>query len=326
MPARWLANSAGRRMTHKVPTARLEDKLLDVHKRIERNIKQFETVHYVYVLDNIGKLTGVLSSKDLYTSSKTKKVKDVCKKQNLVMVKPWQHQERVAYLALRHNVKAVPVVDADHTFLGVIPSDEILRILYHETHEDLMRKAGIHAGHDPFDNVLTMSLWQSFKHRIPWLFIGLLGGIFAAQIIGFFEQTLEHHLILAAFIPLIVYMGGAVATQMETFIIRDIAVDHDLPFFRYVLKQLMVIFCIAALFSLSLFAIGSLLYGSPHLSGVLAASMFGAIVSSVFTGLLVPYLFHRLRMDPANASGPMATIIQDIMSIVIYFSVASMLL
>lgn len=293
---------------------------------IETNIKDFETINYVYVLEDSGKLIGIISLKEIFSRPAHIKAGRICRRKDLATIKPWKHQERVAYLALKHNIKAVPVVDGRHKFLGVIPSDTILHILYKETHEDLMRRAGIHSGHPPFDNILTMSLWQSFKHRLPWLFIGLVGGILAAKIIGVFEETLAQNLILAAFIPLIVYMSDAVGTQMEAFIIRDLAVDRHLPFLRYVFKQFVLVVVLAFFFSIILFAAGSYLYATPYIGIVLGASLFGAICSSMFTGLLIPYGFHKLKMDPANASGPVATVIQDILSIVIYFSIASYLL
>jgi len=310
-----------------VPTTTADRTLADIHHDIEKNIRKLETINYVYVLDEAGKLIGILSLKDVVgDSSRTKKAWQLCKKEQLVTVKPWTDQERVAYLALKHNIKAVPVVDADHTFLGVIPSDAILHILYKETHEDLMRRAGIHSGHAPFDDVLSMPIGRSLLHRLPWLLIGLLGGVLTARVIGLFEETLEQNLILAAFIPLIVYMSDAVGTQMEAFIIRDIAVDHRLPFLRYFGKQLFIVFLIAVLFGVLIFLAGSLLSDNPAISMVLAVSLFGAVCSSVFTGLLIPYGFHKLRMDPANASGPVATIIQDLLSIVIYFGIAAALL
>jgi len=323
----WPHDSAGRRMIRNVPTTTADRTLADVQKEIKKNIKHLESINYVYVLDPEGKLEGILSLKDVFALPAASKVGQVCKKDLLVMAHPLAHQERVAYLALKHNIKAVPIVDHDHLFLGVIPSDSILQILHKEMHEDLLRRAGIHSGHSHFDDVLNMSLWQSLKHRVPWLFIGLMGGVFAAQIIGFFEATLEENLILAAFIPLIVYMSSAVGTQMEAFIIRDLAIDTHLPFLRYLLKQFFVILLIAIIFSLFLFGVSLLFYSNGiQLSTLLGITLFTAITSSVITGLLVPYGFHRLRMDPANASGPMATIIQDLLSIILYLGIATMML
>jgi len=171
--------------------------------------------------------------------------------------------------------------------------------------------------------VLTLSLWQSLTHRLPWLLIGLFGGLLTAKIVGLFEHTLQQNIILAAFIPLIVYMGDAVGTQIEAYVIRDVALHRDLPALRYFLRQCAVVFCLAVIVSVLLFSSLYLLHGSPHIASVIAVSLGTAVLSSVCTGMLIPYGFMQLSMDPANASGPVATLVQDFLSIVVYFSIAS---
>jgi magnesium transporter len=161
---------------------------------------------------------------------------------------------------------------------------------------------------------------------MPWLVLGLLGGILAARIVGGYEDILSKNLILAAFIPLIVYMADAVGTQMEAFIIRDLAVNPKLVFSRYLLKQIAIIAVLGSFISMLLFTISFLIYHTINVSIVLAISLFCAILSSVFSGLLIPWLFARMKFDPADASGPIATILQDTTSIVVYFSIASLLL
>ncbi|MEK7136959.1 MAG: magnesium transporter, partial [Patescibacteria group bacterium] len=155
---------------------------------------------------------------------------------------------------------------------------------------------------------------------------GLIGGLIAARIIANFETTLEQNLILAAFIPLIVYMGDAVGTQMEACIIRDLALDAYLPFRRYFFRQLLIIGTIGILFGITIFIAASLFFRNAGIGQVLGIALTAAIISSVFTGLLIPYFASKLRLDPADASGPIATIIQDILSITIYFAVATALL
>ncbi|MEW6569883.1 MAG: magnesium transporter [Nitrospirota bacterium] len=174
--------------------------------------------------------------------------------------------------------------------------------------------------------LFELPLSVSVKHRIPWLIVGLLGGILAAKAIGFFEGTLTKNLVLAAFIPLVVYMSDAVGTQMEAFIIRDLAVNPRLNFLRYLTKQLQIVILIASIISVILFLASILLYRDFDIGKVLGITLFSAIISSVFTGLIIPYLLSRLKFDPADASGPIATIIQDILSVIIYFGIASLIL
>ena len=148
---------------------------------------------------------------------------------DFVTVRTSTDQERVAHLALKYNIKAVPVVSKDHTFLGVVPSDKILEILNREHTEDVLRFAGVRHKHSPVQDVLLdQSPLTHVKSRLPWLVIGLLGGVLAAFVIGIFEETLAHELLLAAFIPAIVYMADAVGSQTQMLFVRALAVDHNL--------------------------------------------------------------------------------------------------
>ncbi|OGD86068.1 hypothetical protein A2164_00550 [Candidatus Curtissbacteria bacterium RBG_13_35_7] len=183
-----------------------------------------------------------------------------------------------------------------------------------------------HLKKQTIDDVMKIPLNKSIKHRLPWLFIGLTGGLFAAHIIDAFDKVLKQNLILAAFIPLIVYMSDAVGTQMEAFAIRDFAIHPQRKFFRYFLKHLLITFTIASILGLFLFLYSFIVYKNLLLGFVLAFSMSFSILSSVVTGLFLPLIFNKLHFDPANASGPIATIIQDILSVIIYFSIASYLL
>lgn len=322
----YAKDTAGLCMTVRAPIASEESTLQQIHHMLIKESSDFRTITYVYVLNDQKKLTGVLSIHEILAGELTEKAKDVCKKAPLVVVHPQTHQERAAYLALQHTIKAVPVVDHDGIFLGEITSDSILRILHKEMHEDSLKRAGIRHPDALHSNVLTLSLFSSFKHRIPWLFLGLIGGLLMAKVIGFFEQTLEQNLVLAAFLPLIVYMSSAVGTQMETYIIRDLATEQKLQIQPYLLRNIMIVFCIGIVLSLVLFLSYGFFSGAWYLAVVLGTSLLASVLSSLFTGLLIPLAFSKLSLDPADASGPVATILQDMMSIVIYFGIATAML
>ncbi len=317
--------TVGLRIEKKVPTVRGDLALGEVQNQIKRDIQNLDTLNYVYVLDSANKLKGLFSIKDLYRYPQKTKVSRTAKKAALIKVNPGTSQEKAALLALEHNLKAIPVVNRQNQFLGVLSNDSILSILYKEAREDLLHLAGIHPEHVTIDDVLKIPLAKAVEHRISWLLIGLLGGILAANIIGRFEDILSQNLVLAGFIPLIVYMSDAVGTQMEAFAIRDMA-GGPINFKQYFLKQLAIVLIIALLSAIFLGLISQVLYQDSRISTVLSLALIFAVTSSVFTGLFFPYFFSRLRMDPANASGPIATIIQDLLSVVIYFAVASWLL
>jgi len=179
---------------------------------------------------------------------------------------------------------------------------------------------------DQIDNIMRLKIGTSVRHRLPWLILGLLGGLLAAQIIANFEETLTKNLLLASFIPLVVYISDAVGTQMEAFVIRDIAIHKGMHFYKYFLKQFVIVSIMAIILTIGLYFITYFLHRSSNLSWAISLSMFFAIESSIFTGIILPIFFRRLNLDPANASGPIATIIQDILSVTIYFTVASYLL
>src|SRR3989344_7941419 len=176
------------------------------------------------------------------------------------------------------------------------------------------------------DDVQKISIARSVRRRLPWLVVGLTGGLAAAGIISSFEETLSQNLFLAAFIPLIVYMSDAVGTQMESFAIRDFALHKHLKFRKYFFRQFLVVLIIGVILSLVLYAYTLITKQDTIIAAILAMSLFLAILSSIITGLLIPFLFNKTRLDPANASGPVATIVQDLLSVTIYFVIAHFLL
>ena len=321
----WPIDSAGRSMTQRVPKVSLNMTLGQVDKYIKNEIENIRTMNYIYVINDNNEFIGIFSFKELYRNTFTKKVKDIYRK-TLIFVHPETDQEHAVYLALKNNIKAIPVVNRKHELLGVIPNDTILSILYKETQEDISRLAGESDGAGSIDSILDTSILKVLIRRLPWLIIGLLGGLMAAGLINSFENVLEKNLILAAFIPLIVYMAGAVSAQVSLFLIRDFAIFHKFSFLKYFFKQLIINIFIAFFSGLLLLFLSFFLYGDLLISYVLGIALVTAIIIASATGMVIPYIFKKLKQDPANASGPLGTIIQDVLSITIYFIIASLIL
>jgi len=328
---RYPAESAGRRMIKNVPTALPEESIADIRKRLFEKAGDFETLNYIYILNKKGELTGALSLKDVFQKAENVKIKDLMAKE-VVRVRPSTDQERVAILALKYNLKAIPVVNKGNIFLGVVPSDTILEILHTEDVEDILRFAGI-AKHDNFSSkIFHASPGVLTKLRLPWLVLGLFGGILMAQIVTFFEEPLEKHFILAAFIPLIVYMADAVGTQTETLFIRSLVYRVDIK--KYFLREIKISLSIALALGLLLALVSYLWFKlfqaeleiGAGIGIILGISLFFTIVTAFLFGLLVPYFFMKLKKDPAVVSGPVGTIIRDILSLIIYFAIATGLL
>ncbi|MFA7365235.1 MAG: magnesium transporter [Patescibacteria group bacterium] len=323
---KYLKDSAGDIMVSNVPIVVGEKSVLEVEKILNDDINKFSTINYIYIIDHNEMLIGAISIKDLYGSPKDMRVKDLISAE-LISVLPNTDKEKVAMLAIEKSLKAVPVVD-DHGFLlGVVSSDDILRILHEESMENLLRLGGV-VQDAPYEvNIFSTSLSRSLRNRLPWLIVGLLGGLLAAFVVSSFESVLNKNIILASFIPLVVYMSAAVGSQMQAFIIRDLAFDkNDFNFSKYLLKHTRVVLVMSVIISILLYLMVLFLYNASSIGIVLAISLFFAIITSIFTGLVIPYLFYKMKLDPADASGPIATILQDILSVLVYLLVAYIML
>lgn len=324
-----LAKSTRQRLpglTNKIPIVPGTFTLAETQSYLMSHEGEFDTIDYIYVTNTEGNLAGIFSVKEIYRHPLSVGVSAVYGKSPLVTASIKSHPEEIAYLALTHGIKAVPILDEYGKLLGIIPHDAVNKILYKELREDILHMAGVSRGHFAVDNILEISLIQSVRHRLPWLVVGTLGGLAIAQIIGKFEHTLSNNLILATFIPLVVYIADAVGTQMEAFVIRDFALFRKLDFGRYFIKHFIVILAIAFLLGIVVTLTGFILYRQADVALVLGLAVAGSTISALFSGLIIPLLFRKINVDPANASGPLGTIIQDAISVVIYFSIAQVLL
>lgn len=290
--------------------------------------KSFDSINYLYVLDDDRKLTGVLSVHEVFAQRNTEPIGPYMHT-SVLTARENDDAEATALRALQANIRAVPVVDVEGRFQGVLAGHAIMKLLHHALTEDLFQVSGVSAVNrlsTLTESSSSLGFFTALRHRLPWLIVGLMGGLFAAQIVGGFEEVLQRNIILAAYIPLIVYMADAVGTQMEAFLIRDLALQPRLLFRPYFLHQLGVVLLMAVFLSVGLLGVSFVLYHDILLALTISISLFSAVLTSVVTGLCVPFLFGRLHFDPADASGPIATIMQDILSVLVYFGVASLLL
>jgi len=316
--------SAGRRMISNIPTALPEEKILDIRKRLFKKAQEFETLNYIYIVDREGKLVGVLSLKEVFQKLGETKIEDLMVRK-IIKAHPYTDQEKVAVLALRHNLKSIPVVDRENRFLGIVTSDVILNILHSEHVEDISRFAGV-SKYDTFPaRILQAPASILAKLRLPWLIFGLFGGILAAKIITFFETPLRDHFILAAFIPLILYMAHAVGVQSQTLFIRNLALA-EFSQKNYFSKEIKTSVLIAFSLAILLFFMSLLFSGHPYVGFILSLSLFLAIIAAIMIAILIPWILQKFKKDPALGSGPFGAIVSDVTSLVIYFLITSLLL
>jgi magnesium transporter len=318
-------HSAGRIMSCKVPMFSMNHDLGTLRELFSKHVKEYETINYIYLLDAEEKLAGVLSIRDLFHYGGDTRASEIMSRE-LVVAKPLTDRERAANLALAHNIKAVPVVDKEHKLVGVVSSDAILETLQLEHTEDLLRGGGMVKTEGISRNLSQASAGLMARARLPWLLVGLIGGILAAKVITSFEEVLAEELLLASFIPVIVYMSDAVSTQSQTIFIRTSALERQFQVRRYLFREFIAAIIISAVISLFVAVATSIFFSGSHLQIILPLSMFVSIIFAVIIGLLIPLLLSRMGKDPAIASGPFATILTDILSISCYFGIAQLIL
>lgn len=311
-------------ITKKILTVNPEDNVGHIKEILTSKAKQFETIGYVYVVDNTQKLVGVISLKEILQENNETLVGKLMIK-NVISIRDDAHQEKVIDLALKHGFWSIPVVDKENHLLGVIPHTIILSIFHHEVREDVLRSGGIHHKIKEIESLQTPAS-RLVKARLPSLFIGLLGGLIAAAIISNFESFLNEYIILASFIPVIVYLSDAIGTQSQTLVVRMIALEPNFSLRRYMLREIKIGSFLGLIFGLSLFVAVSFGWGHFDLGIVIGSSIFLSMIFQTFFSTYVSIIFDKFGIDPATATGPIATIISDITTVVVYFGIAVSLL
>lgn len=293
----------------------LQNKYLDV-----------EMPFYIYVVDEYGKLVGVSSLRQLVVVHPELPLREFMAK-DLVSVKPYTDREEVARLVSRYDYLAVPVVDNDNRIVGIVTVDDVIDILHEAADEDILKMAGVGE-----EYIETQTVFRGTRIRLPWLFASFLGGVAAFFIIGGFEENLAKFTSLAAFIPVIMGMGGNIGTQSSTIVVRGIATGRInlRDFSKVVSKELAVGLILGVIYGVFIGVIARFTFAAEPFSVPLAFAVGLAIISSMsiaaLVGSMVPLIFERLNIDPAVATGPFVTTSIDIVSVYCYFTIASRLL
>jgi magnesium transporter len=323
--SKYPPRTAGSRAIIAFPKAKVGDTIRNVENMLTEKAKDFETIDYVYVVDENEVLLGVVSIKEIHSSTKDSNIEDLMTRK-LVSVHLLTHQERIVYLALSHGIKAVPVVDKQNHLIGIVPHDIILKMFNEEVNEDIFRFGGLFHRVGKDYGTTKASTLTMIKTRTPWLIIGVFGGIVTASIISRFELVLSTLLTLAAFAPVLAYLSDAVGTQSETLVVRSLAIDPHLSLKSYFLREFSVACALAFICGGMLSGAALIGWQDPILGLIVGLSMFLSIVAAVLISTGFPFIFLKLHVDPAIASGPFATMISDVTTITIYFAVATELL
>ncbi|MBI2367570.1 MAG: magnesium transporter [Deltaproteobacteria bacterium] len=316
----FVSETASEHVCRLVPVTSPETQIGELRESLEQ--VHFESATHIGVCDR-DKFVGVLRVEDLFGAPPEAKVSEIMDA-DPPAVGPGVDQEKAAWKAVQHGESALAVIDNGGRFVGFIPPDRLLAVLLHEHEEDMARVGGFLRDSSMARTASEEPVAKRFWHRVPWLLLGLLGAVLAADIVGVFEKQLQANVMLAFFIPGIVYLADAVGTQTEALVIRGLSVGVAIGRVvrREILTGLFVGFALAAVF----FPIGLWRWDDAGLAMAVALSIFAACATASFVALSLPWALNRLGIDPAFGSGPLATVIQDLLSVIIYLRIATALL
>jgi magnesium transporter len=283
--------------------------------------RRFATMTAVAVCDD-GRLGGLVRLEDLFAAPRDATAAELVDP-DAVVVAATVDREVAVQRAVHRGRDTLAMVDAAGRFLGLVPPPEVLAVLAAEHDEDLARLSGFTHDVAAARDASVESVGRRFRHRLPWLLLGLVGAVASADLVGSFEGQLERNVILAFFIPGIVYMADAVGTQTETLVVRGLSIGVGIGqvAVRELLTGLLVGITVAAAF----LPVGLWRWGEPDVALAVALSLLAACSIATLIAMALPLLLHRLGRDPAYGSGPLATVIQDLLSVLIYMVIAGTL-
>ena len=296
----------------------------DTIKKIQELSEEMEMAFYLYITHGDGQLAGVISLRELLLHPPYRLLKNIMNS-NVTSVATDTSQEEVAHVISQYNFLAVPVVDSSYKLVGIVTVDDIIDVIREEATEDFLQMAG--AGKDR--EILLKSTFDNAMTRAPWLFASWIGGVLAMFIIIYFDAELQKVLALAAFIPIVMGMGGNIATQSSTIIIRGITTGrvNMQETSKVIFKEMRVGMILGAVYGLFLGILAFFGYAEPaNLGLVVGLSVLFVMTLAATVGTFVPLILRRLDFDAAVATGPFVTTSIDILGVLAYFLIAKVLL
>ena len=302
------------------------DKDLTVQEAIEKiriQSKEVKNFQNIYVTTKDRRLVGVASLKDLILANPDSRISEIMNSK-VISVTIDVDQEEVANIFKKYDFISLPVVDYEQRLVGQILVDDIIDVFEEEASEDILKMAGTSED----ELVYGSKIFRISRARLPWLVTNLFGGIITGYFLWLFKVTVKDVLSLITFIPVITAMGGNVGIQTTTIMVRGIAIRKVLPenMMEVLIKEFKVGVVMGIICGLVAGTVASFWHHKPMLGVVVGVAMFFAIIMASLTGAVVPALFKRFNIDPALASGPFVTTMNDITGILIYMVTATSLL
>ncbi|WP_258101836.1 magnesium transporter [Marinoscillum pacificum] len=318
---RYDEDVAGGLMAKELIKANINWSIIQCIEEIRKQAENVQKMYSVYVVDDLGKLVGKVSLKRLILAGDKAKIADIYD-DTVVSVETYMDEEEVAQIMQKYDLEAVPVVNARGKLVGRITIDDIVDVITEMAEEERQMMAGISADVEEADTV-----WALSKARLPWLVIGMVGGLLGAQFMGLFEGDIAIVPALALFIPLITATGGNVGIQSSSLVVQSLANPNVFAgsLFQRLLKVLFVAVVNGVILALMVFGVIMLINQNQSLAATVSIALFSVVLLASFMGTITPLVLDKFGINPALASGPFITTANDLLGLAVYFSVAHML-
>ena len=299
---------------------------------IRRQAEQVEMIYYAYVLNDSQHLLGVISFRELVSAGRSKTIRDVMRK-DYVSVSEDEDKEIVAQILAKHRLLAIPVVDSDKHMLGIVSSADLAGVVQQAAGEDILKIGGMEAFEGPY---MDVTFAQMIKKRAGWLAILFLGEMLTATAMGYFSDEISRAVVLALFIPLIISSGGNSGSQATTLVIRAMALGEIRlrDWFRVIRREILSGLALGAILGtigitrIFLWHVLRGTYGEHYLiiALTIGCSLIGVVTFGTLAGSMLPFILRGCGLDPASASAPFVATLVDVTGLIIYFSVANVIL
>lgn len=321
--AAYEEGTAGAIMTSDYATLKPDMTAKDAIAQLRREAPDKETIYRTYVLKDDRELIGTVRLTDLILAPPSRKVADLMD-DDPVFVSVDDDQESVARLIAKYDILAVPVVDAQHHLVGIVTHDDAMDALEEEATEDFLR-LGAHGDID--ESVRTAGIFTLYRARIVWLVLLVFGNLLSGFGIAYFEDTIAAHIALIFFLPLLIASGGNAGSQAATLMVRALATGEvrSRDWGQMLGREFLVAGALGITMALAVSGIG-VFRGGPEIAMVVASSMIIIVLVGSLIGMSLPFVLSRFNLDPATASAPLVTSIADATGVVIYFTIASVVL
>jgi magnesium transporter len=300
--------------------------------QLRQHAGHVEMIYYAYVLDDAQRLLGVVSFRELLAADRSKKVRDVMRT-DYVSVSEDEDKEAVAQRLAKHRLLAIPVLDADGKMMGIVSSADLAGVAQQEASEDILKIGGMEALEGPY---MEVTFAQMVRKRAGWLAILFLGEMLTATAMGYFSDEISRAVVLALFIPLIISSGGNSGSQATTLVIRAMALGEIRlrDWWRVIRRELMAGLALGAILGaigvtrILLWHAARGTYGEHYLviALTIGCSLIGVVMFGTLAGSMLPFILRSCGLDPASASAPFGATLVDVTGLIIYFSVASVIL